>query len=686
VPRRTLVALFFFLLAIPLYANTIRNGYAVDDTLFITDNVYTKSGIRGIPDIFSHDSFQGFFQEKKSLVSGGRYRPLSIATFALEYQVAGLNPAIGHAINLILYGLTGALIYLLLLRLLPPDPKTRWWMAPPFLITLLFMTHPLHTEVVANIKSRDEILGLIFGVLAFHAFLSYCERPGGRSVLYLAAGALLYLLGLLSKETLIPFLLIIPLGIWFFRKLDARRLGTVFVTMVVPLAGYFAVRGIFAGPMKIVRTGDLLNDPFTYATLEQRVATIFKTVGIYLRLFLFPHPLSSDYYYNQVPLTHLGDPASFLPVLITLGLAVLAFAGIRDRNPIAFGLLFFAISFSIVSNLFFSIGTTMAERFLYTPSLGLAISAVFGARALFEKLAGKAGPRAAAGFLILVCAAFSVKTVLRNFAWKDNYTLFTTDIKVAPNSAKIQAAVASILEEEANKKKDPVAHRGLMEDAVRHFKRALRIYPEHSLAWFGLGNLLAGEGKERAAEAIECYRHVVALEPDKAIAYRNLALTSDQIGDLKTALESIRRYRSLKPGEVEAGLLEASYLFKAGRIGESIRVREELARAHPRDAQLWSDVGLFFAKSAHDYPKATEYLARVVQLDSTKVAFYENLGYAQILNGQHRAAVETLEKGVARFGETRLLEYNLGVAWNELGDRKKSERALARAKELGWSQ
>src|SRR5207247_7146267 len=101
----------------------------------ITDNVYTKSGIRGIPDIFSHDSFQGFFQEKKSLVSGGRYRPLSIATFALEYQVAGLNPAIGHAINLILYGLTGALIYLLLLRLLPSDPKTPWSSASPCPIT-----------------------------------------------------------------------------------------------------------------------------------------------------------------------------------------------------------------------------------------------------------------------------------------------------------------------------------------------------------------------------------------------------------------------------------------------------------------------------------------------------------------------------------------------------------------------
>ena len=118
-------------------------------------------------------------------------------------------------------------------------------------------------------------------------------------------------------------------------------------------------------------------------------------------------------------------------------------------------------------------------------------------------------------------------------------------------------------------------------------------------------------------------------------------------------------------------------------MGEAIRVREEVARANPRNAQLWSDMGLFFANTAHDYGKAVEYLDRAIQLDSTKVGTYENLGYAQILNKQPRAAVQTLEKGVARFGETQLLEWNLGAAWDALGERQKSERAISRSKELG---
>ncbi len=684
-PHRPLyVALFFLLLGLGLYGNTIGNRYAVDDTLFITDNAYTKSGIRGIPAIFGHDSFQGFFGEQKNLVSGGRYRPLSIATFALEYQAAGgLAPGVSHGINAALYGLSGALLYLLLLRLLPPEVKPRWWAAPAFLITLLFMAHPVHTEVVANIKGRDEILALLFAIAAFHAFLSYRDRTSG-GLLSLSAGSLCTLLGLLSKETVIPFLAIIPLGLWFLRG-PPRRLAGVFIALAVPYAVYFAARAVFAGPMKIVRTVDLLNDPFALATQQERLATIFKTVGIYLRLFLFPHPLTSDYYYNQVPPTNFGDPASWAPAALTLGLAIFTLARISRRNPIAFGLCFFAISFSIVSNVFFSIGTTMSERFLYIPSLGLAMAAVFALRALLEKGMGKAGAREAAIVVILVCVVFSVLTVPRNEAWRDNFTLFTTDIKTSPRSAKMQAGLAATLAETARDEPDPARRRRLTEEALQHFEKAVEIYPEHSLAWFGLGNLLMRQGPEHAARAVECYRRVVTLEPGKAVAYRNMALAADQTGDVEAALNSIRRFRALQPGEAEGAFLEAGYLEKLGRIEDAATVYENLVRAQPGNAETWEQAGLFFAKRRGDYPKAIDHLKRAIALDASKVSYYENLGSAQILSGQHRAAVQTLEEGRARLGETYLLEWNLGVAWQQLGDSEQSRLHLARARQLRGS-
>ncbi|MBE0640560.1 MAG: tetratricopeptide repeat protein, partial [Bacteroidales bacterium] len=79
-------------LAIVLYANTLPLDYALDDTLILTGNEFTKQGIRGIPEIMTNDAFTGFFGKQKSLVAGGRYRPLSQVMFAIEYELFGFNP------------------------------------------------------------------------------------------------------------------------------------------------------------------------------------------------------------------------------------------------------------------------------------------------------------------------------------------------------------------------------------------------------------------------------------------------------------------------------------------------------------------------------------------------------------------------------------------------------------------
>ncbi len=679
------MALFFLLLAIPLYGNTLGNHYAVDDAMVITENSYTKRGIRGIPDILTHDSFEGFPIVRKDLVSGGRYRPLSIATFALEYQAAGPAPALSHFINLVLYGVTGALMYLLLARFFQSEPRIGWWMTPAFLITLLYMAHPLHTEIVANIKGRDEILGFLFALAGFHACLSYYERPIGRGILDLVASGVFIFLGLLAKESVLPFLASIPLGLWFFRGVRGRRLGVVFGTLILPIAVYFVARTVFAGPMKLVHTADLLNDPFAFASFEERLGTVFKTFGIYLRLFLVPHPLSHDYYYNQVPLTGFGHLSSLLPAAIALGLGIVALAGVPRRNPIAFGLLFFALGFSIVSNLVFSIGTTMAERFLYIPSLGLAISFVLAVDCVSEKLLGKVGRRAAAIFLIALSTAFSVKTIVRNFDWKDNFTLFTADLKVSSRSAKEQGDLASTLVAMADKEKDPITRQRLIDDAVLHFRKAVEIYPGHSLAWYGLGSVLFKQGGDRLPEAIECFRRVVSFEPRKAVAYLSLALAADQLGDRETALSNVRRYRSLNPGDGDAALLEVEYLERYGQVESAIGACEDLLRRQPRNAAAWADAGRLVATYRHDYTKAADYLARAIDLDSTKVAYYENLSSVQIVLGQPRAAVQTAERGLARFGDTYLLNWNLAGAWQKLGDPGMAARYLARANQLSGS-
>jgi protein O-mannosyl-transferase len=204
-PARALPLFVLLCLALGLYFNTVFNGYCLDDGLVILENDSVQNGLRGIPAIITSDSYAGFYHKMgaEQELSAGRYRPLSLVTFALEHQIAGNNPLLSHVVNLVLYLLTIFLLFRLLGRdLFPEDPRLAW------LTTFFFAIHPLHTEVVANIKSRDEILSLLFLLLAFHFALRRIRTRGRRS---LVAALACYFLALLSKEYGLSFLLLFPL-------------------------------------------------------------------------------------------------------------------------------------------------------------------------------------------------------------------------------------------------------------------------------------------------------------------------------------------------------------------------------------------------------------------------------------------------------------------------------------------
>ena len=144
-----------------LYANTLRHGFVLDDEVVIVKNEYVQKGIKGIPSILSHDSFAGYGRvgEGKSVVEGGRYRPLSLIFFAVIYSLSGANALIFHLFAIVLYACTCVLLYRFLLLMLKDrayHQEIAWF------ATLLFTVHPVHTEVVANIKGCDEQLALFF--------------------------------------------------------------------------------------------------------------------------------------------------------------------------------------------------------------------------------------------------------------------------------------------------------------------------------------------------------------------------------------------------------------------------------------------------------------------------------------------------------------------------------------------
>ena len=181
--------IFLFVFAVVLYANTLNHEFAFDDSVVITGNKYTRQGFEGIKTLATKDLFYGIYGNSLDL-EGGRWRPFTLVMFAIEYRFFGDNASPYHFINVLLYGITAIVLFMTLMQMfaspLVPLSSGRGdkrgeasGVLLAFITTLLFIAHPIHTEVVANIKSRDEIISFLFLCLSLYFLFSHIYPPAG---------------------------------------------------------------------------------------------------------------------------------------------------------------------------------------------------------------------------------------------------------------------------------------------------------------------------------------------------------------------------------------------------------------------------------------------------------------------------------------------------------------------------
>jgi len=317
--NRTIFGIFI-LLAFILYGQTLSYDYALDDSIVIKKNEFTKQGVAGIGDILANDTFVGFFGKKKNLVAGGRYRPLSVVTFAIEYELFGLNPGISHFINILLYALTAILLFKLLSLLLVRFKPKLWYLSIPFLTTILFMAHPVHTEVVANIKGRDEIMTLLGSLIAMWYTLKYLEKKHYKYMIY---SFIAFFLAFLSKENTVTFLAVIPFAVYFFTDYSLKDNLKSLIPLLAATFLFLFIRYKILGGFSTPVAKELMNNPFLNASEGEKFATIFYTLLLYIKLLIFPHPLTYDYYPKQIPIIGWGDIRAWGSLLVYMALGKL---------------------------------------------------------------------------------------------------------------------------------------------------------------------------------------------------------------------------------------------------------------------------------------------------------------------------------------------------------------------------
>ncbi len=206
-----LAATTLFILSWAFYGATIGNDYNLDDELVTNGHVLTSQGVSAIPTIF-----QSYYYEDGA-GNAFDYRPITLSSFALEHELFGASPAIGHAINVVIYAFSVVLIFWLVYRYLLPR---RFWLVVG--ISILFLVHPIHSEVVNSIKCRDELLAMFFGLGALGCFLHGTDKR--HYLWWYLGGASLFSLGLLSKLSALPLAVLIPTGILLFRSATIKQI------------------------------------------------------------------------------------------------------------------------------------------------------------------------------------------------------------------------------------------------------------------------------------------------------------------------------------------------------------------------------------------------------------------------------------------------------------------------------
>ncbi|MBK8555427.1 MAG: glycosyltransferase family 39 protein [Lewinellaceae bacterium] len=619
-----LQSLLVFGFAFSLYANTLTHGFVLDDAIVITDNMYTQKGIEGIPGILSKDTFYGFFKEggKENLVSGGRYRPFTLVVFAILYQFVGASTFAFHLLTVLLFALTCVLLFRTLQLLFAQKLGQEHATLLSLLTTALFAAHPIHTEVVNNIKGCDEIITLLLSMGTLYLVLKAYDT-GKAALAWLSA--LVFFLACLSKENAVTFVVIIPLALWFFRtKTNERVPQSIFSAVLPSFIGFlvfFILRGSIlhwkfgAAPMEFMNNPFLkiVGDHWAPFSFAEKLATVMYTLGKYVLLLIFPHPLTHDYYPRQIPMKTFADPAVLASVLLYAGMAWYAIAGIQKKDPVRFGILFYLLTLSIVSNLVFPVGTSMGERFAFIPSLGFCLVAAVLLLRLMQSGAAWQTAKLSTVLVVsgIVLALFSIKTLTRNPAWASNEKLFFTDAKTSTNSAKIQNAMGGILFDKAKTLSAGPERDKMFRESMQYADKALSIYPNYKEA------MLIRAGSQiflnEYEGSLRDYRRAIQIAPeDKKIpGYLALALREagqfygEKKGDLATAMKYLNeswQLNALDPAT--ARLLGVACGFQGGgamqrgQVAEAASLNQQALEwfkkavaLAPNDASLQYDLG-----------------------------------------------------------------------------------------------
>lgn len=462
-------SILLFTISILIYSNTFQHEFGLDDQ-------YLGSALER-----SGGSISRVFETYFAL---GDYRPFTILTFLIEQKKWGvIDPGRSHIINTILYGLICISVYIFILKL--PINKNKYY---AFLVTLLFVVLPVHSEVISSLKNRDNILSMLFMLLSILSFFS-AYNTEKKSMIYAIFKYLisffLFIIAILSKLDGINILFILILTLAVFYKVSYKRFAFIIFAIAIV---YFARSGMVREVTQnspIAPSISFTENPIVESNkFSERLGISINTYAIYLKMMVDPNENFFYYGYNTIPLKKVTNPQILFYLLILLGFLFVGILFYKKNKLILYGYLFFGFSLLYAANLLVPVSGIVANRYSFIASLGFSIFAVSLIDFVLNHLLLKVNQEKVQNykstiivvFIFLISFIYSTYTYSRNDNWKNIYTLLKADMPRLSNSFQAnRIALSNVLYAGMNTE-DKEQKSLLVKEALQYGLNAQKLY------------------------------------------------------------------------------------------------------------------------------------------------------------------------------------------------------------------
>ncbi len=619
--------------AIVIHAPALSGEFIWGDIYLAHDNVFIKSPLL-ILETFRHYLFLDSYS--------AHYRPVQNLSFIFDYFFWNDNTYGFHLTNVLLHAIGAVLLYFLLCRLLASlcggtlTPSHLSWAA--FLAAFIWAVHPIHSAAVDYISGRADSLAFVFASGAWLLCLHAAEKRSLRTrLLFYALAATAALLALCSRETACIWLIIFLLhSLFFAQQWPIRAKVGLLCVCAVLLVIYGGLRQL---PERRPGAG-----PQPGWSPSVRTVLMMRALGDYGRLLVFPANLhmertvfdpelyrSNASWQRSAGTEYLSIFGLTFAALLGLGCA---WSGPRRRARI-FGAAWFLVGFLPVSNLF-DLNATVAEHWLYLPSVGVLL---FAAGVVLDL--PKRGRPILAGCAGLAVIALSLRTVERSSDWTTAEQFYERTNAAGGTSVRVSLNLGQLY-----------AQRGDYLRAEKTFRGILAAIPNFAIAQSNLANVLYQQGRKEEAEALFVAATAAAPNDRKEyprtwLAAVNLAGIQRQKNDLPAALKILAQARADYPGIWEIASLESEYLRQNKDSGAALSLISDFARQHWWHYGASLALGRLYAEMG-DPERAVTALQHASRLDVHEVEALNLIAHMRLRQNRLADACQAQKRAVAR--------------------------------------